>query len=523
MTELDVPAPETVPGEMSHRQILEALSGLLMINYVALVSSTIVTNALPSISADLGGTQTGYTWVVVSTMLAMTASTPIWGKLADQFDNKLLVQVALGIFILGSLWAGFAPSMESLIAARVLQGVGVGGLMSLVTVVIARMVSPRERGRYAGYVGASFALASLSGPLLGGVLVDTAGWRWCFFIGVPIALVAFVLLQVRLKIGFQRKEVSIDYVGSLLTVSSVSVLLVWVSLGGRSFDWTSGTSGAFLVGIALLLAATIAWEGKVATDPVIPMRMFRDRAIVLPVIAALCIGMAMFGAGTFMGQYFQMARGMTPTEGGLMSIPMVVGMFLTTLLTGRLITRTGRWKRYLLIGMSTTALGLFLLGLIGPTTHLVFIGLGMTLVGGGLGMSGQNLMLAVQNSSDTSDMGVATAAVGFFRSIGGSAGVAALGAILSYRFGNDLEAGVAQLSEEQQVEAAVLLAGDRLPNPAELPDYLAVVVQDSFGSSTGMIFLVSVPFVLAAVAVAAMIKETTLRTTVHHDGGAESR
>ena len=234
-------------GEMTHRQVLEALSGLLLAMFVAMLSSTIVSNALPTIVDDLQGSQTGYTWVVVATMLAMTATTPIWGKFADLFDKKLLVQTALVIFSIGSLIAGFAPSMEVLIGARVVQGLGVGGLTALVQVVIATMVSPRERGRYSGYIGAVFALATVSGPLVGGVLVDTVGWRWCFFAGLPVAALAFVVLQKTLRLPVVKRDVSIDYLGAFLLVGGVSILLIWVSLGGQNFDWVSWTSGLLVV------------------------------------------------------------------------------------------------------------------------------------------------------------------------------------------------------------------------------------------------------------------------------------
>ena len=228
------PAGVEASGQMSHRQVLEALSGLLLAMFVAMLSSTIVSNALPTIVDDLEGSQTGYTWVVVATMLAMTATTPIWGKFADIFDKKLLVQTALVIFSIGSLIAGFAPSMEVLIGARVIQGLGVGGLTALVQVVIATMVSPRERGRYSGYIGAIFALATVSGPLVGGVLVDTVGWRWCFFAGLPVAILAFVVLQKTLRLPVVKRDVTIDYLGAFLLVGGVSILLIWVSLGGRT-------------------------------------------------------------------------------------------------------------------------------------------------------------------------------------------------------------------------------------------------------------------------------------------------
>src|SRR6478609_4953635 len=280
-------------GEMTHRQVLEALSGLLLAMFVAMLSSTIVSNALPTIVDDLQGSQTGYTWVVVATMLAMTATTPIWGKFADLFDKKLLVQTALVIFSIGSLIAGFAPSMEVLIGARVVQGLGVGGLTALVQVVIASMVSPRERGRYSGYIGAVFALATVSGPLIGGVVVDSAlGWRGCFFVGLPFAVIAFFLLQKTLHLPVIKRPVHIDYLGASLIVAGVSILLVWVSLAGNNFAWGSTTSAALIISGLLVLAAAVYVEAKVAAEPIIPLRLFRDRTVTLATIASVLIGVA---------------------------------------------------------------------------------------------------------------------------------------------------------------------------------------------------------------------------------------
>ncbi len=248
---------------MTHREVLEALSGLLLAMFVAMLSSTVVTNALPRIVTDLEGSQSGYTWVVVSTLLAMTATTPIWGKLADLFDKKLLVQSALVIYTVGSLVSAFAPSMGVLIGGRVIQGLGVGGLTALVQVVIASMVSPRERGRYSGYIGAVFAAATVSGPLIGGLVVDSPlGWRGCFFVGLPFAAAAFVVLQRRLHLPVVRRDVSIDYLGATLIVGGVSVLLIWVSLAGQQFDWTSSTTALLVTAGVALIAAALYVEAK---------------------------------------------------------------------------------------------------------------------------------------------------------------------------------------------------------------------------------------------------------------------
>jgi EmrB/QacA subfamily drug resistance transporter len=426
----------------------------------------------------------------------------------------MLVQVALVIFGLGSLAAGFAQSMETLIAARVVQGLGVGGLTALVQVVIAKMVSPRERGRYAGYIGAVFALATVSGPLIGGVLVDVLNWRWCFYFGVPLSILAFVVLQRRLHLEFVPRQVKVDYVGSLLIMAGVSTLLIWVSLGGSQFDWASLTSFALLGAAALLVVLAVLWEGFAATEPVIPLRLFLDRTTTLATLASVLIGIAMFGSTVYLSQYFQMAKGMSPTEAGLMSIFMVGGLFFTSLASGRLVTRTGRWKHFLIIGMLLVVAGLALLGTIDATTSLLRTGLSMTVLGLGLGLTMQNLVLAVQNNTANADMGAASSLVSFFRSIGGSAGVAALGALLSHHVSTDIPHSIAALPPEQQAKAAEVLGGGTLPDVASLPDFLVPVIEHAFGSAIGQIFMVGVPFAVAALVCVMFIKEVPLRTTV---------
>ena len=427
------PASAEAQGQMSHREVLEALSGLLLAMFVAMLSSTIVSNALPTIVSDLHGSQTGYTWVVVATLLTMTATTPIWGKLADLFSKKVLVQTALVIFSIGSVIAGFATSMGMLITARAIQGLGVGGLTALVQVVIASMVTPRERGRYSGYLGAVFALATVSGPLVGGLLVDTVGWQWCFFAGLPVALLAFVVLQKTLHLPVVKREVHIDYLGALLIVGGVSVLLVWVSLGGQQFGWSSALSWTLVAAAVAILALAVLVEARFAVEPVVPLRLFKDRTTSLATLASVLIGVAMFGSTVYLSLYFQRARGMSPTDAGLMSVCMVGGLFVSSIVSGRIISNTGIWKRWLVGGMATVIVGIGLLSTIDATTPLWRVGLFMAVLGVGLGATMQNLVLAVQNNTAQADMGAASSVVAFFRSLGGSIGISALGAILAHR------------------------------------------------------------------------------------------
>ena len=505
-------------GQMTHRQVLEALSGLLLAMFVAMLSSTIVSNALPTIVTDLNGSQTGYTWIVVATMLTMTASTPIWGKLADLFDKKILVQSALVIFSVGSLIAGFAQSMEVLIGARAVQGLGVGGLTALVQVVIATMVSPRERGRYAGYIGATFALATVSGPLVGGVLVDTVGWEWCFFAGLPVALLAFVVLQRTLRLPVIKREVHIDYLGASLLVGGVSTFLVWVSLGGQQFGWVSALSAGLLVASVVLIAAAVYVEVYVAKEPVIPMRLFRERTLTLATIASVLIGVAMFGSTVYLSLYFQRAKDLTPTEAGLMSICMVGGLLVSSILSGNLISRTGIWKRWLVGGMVLVIAGIAMLATIDAGTPLWRTGIFMAVLGLGLGATMQNLVLAVQNTAALADMGAASSVVAFFRSLGGSVGIAALGTVLAHQVADAAKAGLQALAQTQpEVLKGLKFDTGGIPDLTALPAPVRAIFESAFGDATGHIFLVALPFAIGALIAVLLIEESPLRTSVLRD------
>lgn len=500
------------PVPMTHREVLEALSGLLLAMFVAMLSSTVVTNALPRIVADLHGSQSGYTWVMVATLLTMTASTPVWGKLADQFDKKLLVQIGLLLYVAGSLIAGLATSMGTIIGARALQGLGVGGLSALIQVVIATMVSPRERGRYQGYLGAVYAVATVSGPLLGGILVDTPGlgWRACFYVGVPVAVLAFVVLQKTLHLPVESREVHIDYLGSTLIVAGVSTLLIWVSLAGNTFAWTSAISLALVAASVVLLSAAIYVEHAVALEPVIPLHLFRDRTITLATFASVLIGSVMFMGTLYLAQYLQIARAMSPTRAGLMTVSLVGGLAVASVVSGKAIAVTGRWKRFLVGGMVLIVAGLGLLGTLDEKTPLVLIGLYMLLVGLGLGATMQNLVLAVQNNCAQADVGAASSVVTFFRTMGGSAGIAFLGALLSAQVSSRVTSGLAGLGISPDLHAS-----HQIPDLGSLPGPVRAVYEHAFGVATGDIFLASAPFALLALIAVLFIPEVPLRETVH--------
>ncbi|MCX5070232.1 MFS transporter [Micromonospora lupini] len=514
-------APTTTAGTepMTHRQTLEALSGLLLVLFVAMLSSTVVSTALPKIIGSLNGSQNQYTWVVTATLLTATATTPIWGKLADLFNKKLLIQVAIVVFLLGSVIAGFSQSAGQLIAARAFQGIGVGGLQALVQVAIAAMIPPRERGRYNGYLGGVMAVATVGGPLLGGLIVDTSwlGWRWCFFVGVPVAVIALILLQATLHLPTLRREnVKIDYLGAGLIAAGVSVLLIWISFVDGSFAWLSWQTVA-MVGGALLLLALAVWVESRAAEPVVPLAIVRQHTTALAILGSLAVGMAMFGGAVFLGQYFQIGRGYSPTEAGLLTIPLMAGVLGSSIVAGRLITRTGRIKPYIVAGSIILVAGFALLGTIDHETSLVLVGIGMFIVGTGVGMTMQNLVLAVQNTVALKDIGAASASVAFFRSLGGTIGVSVLGAVLAHRVTDQIT---------RDLTAAGIPAsgagGDSNLNIAALPDGIQHIVRAAYGDATGHIFLISAAIGVVGVIAALLLRPVTLRTSLDLPDAATS-
>ncbi|MGW0242930.1 MDR family MFS transporter [Micromonospora chalcea] len=508
---MSAPTVTAEAAPMSKRKTLEALSGLLLVLFVAMLSSTVVSTALPKIIGALNGSQTQYTWVVTATLLTATATTPIWGKLADLFNKKLLIQIAIVVFLVGSIAAGFAQSAGQLIAARAFQGIGVGGLQALVQVAIAAMIPPRERGRYNGYLGGVMALATVGGPLLGGLIVDTSwlGWRWCFFVGVPVAVVALFLLQVTLNLPtVRRKNVKIDYLGASLIAAGVSVLLIWISFVDDSFAWASWQTGA-MVGGAVLLLALAVWVEARAAEPVVPLHIVRERTTALAILGSLAVGMAMFGGAVFLGQYFQIGRGYSPTEAGLLTIPMMVGVLISSIVAGRMITATGKIKPYIVFGAVVLVVGFAMLGTIDHETSLVFVGLAMFIVGVGVGMTMQNLVLAVQNTVALKDIGAASASVAFFRSLGGTIGVSVLGAVLARRVSDRITHDLAAAG----IPASGGGGGSTL-NLDALPEPVRQIVRAAYGDATGHIFLISAAIAVVGIVAALLLRPVTLRSSL---------
>ncbi|MET7953094.1 MFS transporter [Streptomyces sp. NPDC052503] len=511
-----VEAPSGAP--MTHRQIMEALTGLLLGMFVAILSSTVVSNALPEIISDLGGGQSAYTWVVTASLLAMTATTPLWGKLADLFSKKLLVQIALIIYVGGSIVAGLSTSSGMLITCRVVQGIGVGGLSALAQIVMAAMISPRERGRYSGYLGAVFAVATVGGPLLGGVITDTSwmGWRWCFYVGVPFAVIALIVLQKTLKLPVVKREVKVDWSGAFFISAAVSLLLLWVTFAGDKYDWISWQTWTMLAGTVVLIALFLLIESK-ASEPIIPLRLFRNRTITLASAASLFVGIGMFAGTVFFSQYFQLARDKSPTMSGVMTIPMIAGLFLSSTVSGQIITKTGRWKAWLVSGGFLLTAGLGLLGTIRYDTEYWHIAIFMFVMGLGIGMMMQNLVLATQNQVAPSDLGAASSVVTFFRSLGGAIGVSALGAVLGNRVTHYVKDGLADLGPEGAAFGHGGTGGGGIPDLDKLPAPFRTVMEVAYGHGVADVFLYAAPAALVAFVLTLFIKEVALKTRAGND------
>ncbi|MGV9446493.1 MFS transporter [Nocardia sp. NPDC003637] len=500
---------------MTHRQVLEAMTGLLAALFTALLSTTIVSTALPTIIGDLEGSQTAYAWVITTALLANAASTPIWGKFADLFNKKVLVQSAIVIFVVGSVIAGFASTVPILLAARVVQGIGMGGLTALVVAIIGSIVSPRERGRYSGYMGAVMAVSMSGGPILGGVIVDSPlGWRWCFFVCVPLAVIALLLLQRTLRLPTERKEgVSIDWFGAALLTAGVSVLLIWVSFAGKAgyYDWFSRESALYVGSGVLLLVATVVVESRVKS-PIIPLAIVTERTTGLAIVASIAVGVGMFGSTTFLGQYFQTARGYSPTMAGVLTIPLVMGMLVGSTGSGQLITRFGKWKSFVVTGGALLVAGFGLLSTLDHATDLWLVGIYIAVVGLGVGMLMQNLVLAVQNTVSVHNIGAASSSVAFFRTFGGAIGVSALGSVLASRVTELSAEGFAQLG----VTSGGSGGGGSL-NLHALPAPVVTVVRAAYGDATGRIFLIAAGAAVVALLATALLPNRPLRNTIDID------
>ncbi|MDO4257506.1 MAG: MDR family MFS transporter [Kocuria sp.] len=504
------PARTARTPDQEHRDVLRALTGILAAFFMAMVTLTIIGTALPVIMADLGGDQTALSWTVTGTLLANAVTTPVWGKLADLFDKKKLLLGAIAIFVVGSAVAGLAGSITMLVVARVIQGVGMGGLTALSQTILGAIIAPRERGRYAGYMGAVMAVATSVGPLLGGLIVDAFGWRWCFLIPVPLSVLAAVLIVRTLHVPEVRREQTpkVDVLGMALLAVATSGLLLWVSFAGKLFEWGAWQSIALIVVTVLGTVAFVAVERR-ASEPAMPLNVITERTTVLAIIAAIATGGAMFASTTYLGQYFQLGQGYTPTESGLLMLPQVVGSFLGSMVAGQLITRFGRWKRVLIVGGMVLSTGLFLASQLNHTTPAWLVGVFICLVGLGVGTLNQNLVLAVQNTVGLKDMGAASSAVAFFRTVGGAVAVSLFGALLTRHLSTQMTAFAAEHGMDSSATpdaASMDLAG--------LPPAVLEAIREAYGTGTGLLFLVAGIASLVTLACVLLMVEVPLRATV---------
>ncbi|WP_047868467.1 MDR family MFS transporter [Nocardiopsis sp. RV163] len=466
------------PELPSRRAVRRIMVGLVLAMLTSMLTNSIVGTALPTIMGELGG-QDRLAWVATAALLTMTASTPVWGKLSDVWGRKLLFQLALGIFIAASVAAGLAQDINWLIAARALQGLGVGGLATLPNIILGDVVPPRERGRYSGLIGMVFGVSTVLGPLVGGFLVDSPlGWRWCFLITVPLALFAFVVIQFMFTMpSVPRRDAPVDWLGAGLIFSAASTVIVLLSLGGTQFPWNSPLSYALGAGALLLTAAAVVVERR-AREPIIPARLFGDRTFVLSSLGSACVGMMMFGLIIYMPQYLQMVHGMTPTVSGLMTLPLVASFLLTSIGSGYAVGGSGRWKAYPVTGTALCLFGFAALSLAYLDAGLTTVVAGQVMVGLGLGLCMQILLLATQSALPLADMATGTASVVFFRNLGGATGVAAFGAVMVGRLNGEL----AQASADARARVAADAAAGTDSGARELSVGLSEAAEAAQGS-----------------------------------------
>jgi EmrB/QacA subfamily drug resistance transporter len=493
---------------LSHRRTLIIIGALLLGMLLAALDQTIVATALPTIAGDLHGLS-HLSWVITAYLLASTVSTPLWGKLGDLYGRKVFFEAAIVIFLIGSALSGLAHSMLMLIAFRAVQGIGGGGLMTGAQTIVADVVPARDRGRYQGLFGSVFGVTSVLGPLIGGFFVDNLSWRWVFYVNLPIGAVALAMVAAVLPGKLSRAQHSIDYLGTALLAGAATSLVLLTSLGGTTYPWSSAP--IFIMGsAAVVLGAAFVWAEGRAAEPVIPLHLFRNRVFSASGAIGFVVGFAMFGAIAYLPQYMQIVKGVSPTVSGLRLLPLMAGLLTTSIVSGRLVSRWGRYRIFPIVGTATMTVGLYLLSHLGVATSEWLVSLYMLVLGAGIGLSLQVLVVAVQNAVSYADLGAATGGVTFFRSIGGSFGTATFGAVFSNVLAGNLTAGLHGLSLPPGVTAA---SGASPAQLAQLPAAVHAGYISGYATSLQTVFLVAVPFGALAFLLSWTLKDVPLRTT----------
>jgi EmrB/QacA subfamily drug resistance transporter len=496
------------PGQLGQRRILVIIGALLLGMLLAALDQTIVATALPTIAGDLHGLS-HLSWVVTAYLLASTVSTPLWGKLGDLYGRKAFFQAAIVIFLIGSVLAGLAHTMLELIAFRAVQGIGGGGLLTGAQTIVADVVPARDRGRYQGLFGSVFGVTSVIGPLIGGFFVDNLSWRWVFYVNLPIGAVALAVVTAVLPGHLSRVQHSIDYLGTLLLAGAVSGLVLLTSLGGTTYRWSSAPIFG-LGAAAVVLGAAFVWAESRAAEPVVPLHLFRNRVFSAAGAVGFVVGFAMFGAIAYLPQYMQIVKGSSPTISGLRLLPLMAGLLTTSIVTGRLVSRWGRYRVFPIVGTAVMTLGLYLLSHLGVATSDWLSSLYMLVLGAGIGASLQVLVVAVQNAVSYADLGAATGGATFFRSIGGSFGTAIFGAVFANVLPGNLAASLHGLSLPRGVTAA---SGASPAVLARLPATVHAGYISGYATSLQTVFLVAVPFGALAFLLSWTLKDVPLRTT----------